>query len=364
MQNPFKPTAGKNPPALIGRDGVIDEFAEGIENGPGAPGRLMRITGMRGMGKTVMLNEIGSRARRMGWSVIDETANEGFCARILSSALPSGRVRGVTAAPSVLGVSLGSVAIDRDAPSLRSALSRAAAKCERGLLITLDEVQDASLDEIRDLSVAIQHVIREDANISFVFAGLPSMVESVVNGKTLTFLRRAVPVELGPVSVAEVALSLGETMEKSGMSVSDDVSRWLAESTRGYPFMIQLVGYHAWQVAHRRESTTIDERIARAGVELARERFEATVIEPALRRLPRTSIDYLLAMAELGDVSCESGAVASLLGKTPQQVSTYRARLIREDVIEASSWGRVSFAIPHMADYLNAHRDEMRAEMG
>jgi chromosomal replication initiation ATPase DnaA len=76
--NPLKPTAGKNPPVLIGRNHVIEEFVEGIENGPGAPSRLMRISGMRGMGKTVMLNEIGSQARRLGWDVIDETASEGF----------------------------------------------------------------------------------------------------------------------------------------------------------------------------------------------------------------------------------------------------------------------------------------------
>lgn len=183
MQNPFKPTAGKNPPALIGRDAVIAEFVEGVENGPGAPGRLMRITGMRGMGKTVMLNEIGRQAREMGWSVIDETASPGFCDRILESAMPGARVRGVTAGPSVLGVTLGSVEIERTALSLRKALEGQASKKDGGLLVTLDEVQDASLEEMRALAAAIQHVIRDDGNIAFVFAGLPSMIESVVNGK-------------------------------------------------------------------------------------------------------------------------------------------------------------------------------------
>lgn len=62
--NPFKPTAGMNPPELIGRDAVLDDFAEALENGPGAPDRLMRISGVRGTGKTVLLNALGDLARK------------------------------------------------------------------------------------------------------------------------------------------------------------------------------------------------------------------------------------------------------------------------------------------------------------
>ena len=362
MQNPFKPTAGKNPPVLIGRDVVIAEFVEGIENGPGAPGRLMRIAGMRGMGKTVMLNEIGRRAREMGWAVIEETASPGFCDRILASATPGARVRSVVAGPAVLGVSLGSVEMERVALSLRDALTALASKRGGGLLVTLDEVQDASLEEMRALAVAIQHVIRDDGNIAFVFAGLPSMIDSVVNGKTLTFLRRAVPMDLGPVSVSEAAISMKRTMVGSGLELSDGLARVLADATQGYPFMIQLVGYHVWQLAHRAEARMIDEDAAHDGIALARDRFDRTVIEPALQRLSGALIEYLLAMAKDEGAPSESGEVARRMGKTLQQVSSYRARLIREDVIEASSWGRVSFAIPYMADYLNAHRSELNVE--
>lgn len=362
--NPFKPTSGKNPPAFIGRDDVIEEFLEGIENGPGAPGRLMRIAGMRGMGKTVLLNEIGSRARELGWAVIDETASEGFCDRILAAALPDRRVSRVEASPSILGVSLGSVELDRAALSLRQALTGLVKGHGRGVLITLDEVQDASLDEMRALSVAVQHLIREDRDVAFIFAGLPSMIESVVNGRTLTFLRRAVPFDLGPVDSGEVALSLGQTMRASGLAIDDETCLQLASAAQGYPFMIQLVGYHTWQTAHRLGATRVDGEVARQGILRARERFDATVIEPVLQRLSDSAISYLLAMAVDEGASSESGAVAQRLGKTAQQVSTCRARLIREDVIEARGWGKVSFAIPHMAEYLNAHREDIASEIG
>ena len=356
-RNPFKPTAGKNPPVLIGRDFVVDEFAEGIENGPGAPSRLMRITGMRGMGKTVMLNELAAYARGMGWLVVEETASEGFCERILATLTPEARIGKLTAAPSILGVSLGGVELDRAALSLREALQDAIGRNGHGLLITLDEVQDASIDEMRALAVAIQHEIRDDAEIAFVFAGLPSMIENVVNGKTLTFLRRAVPIELSPVGEVEVALALAETMRDSGLEVADSVADQLARATHGYPFMVQLVGYHTWQLAKRSGTSQVDGKLAEDGIRLARERFDATVIEPALQRVSPSGIAYLLAMAEDGSGPSESGTVASRLGKTTSQVASVRAHLLGEDVIEAPSWGKVSFAIPYMAEYLNMHRE-------
>ena len=363
MRNPFKPTAGKNPPNLIGRDAVIDEFLEGIENGPGAPGRLMRISGMRGVGKTVMLNEIGSRARAVGWDVIDETASEGFCERMASRLATGPRATEFTANPSLFGVSLGSVKVEQAALTLRDLLAKHDRGGDSGLLITLDEVQDASIDEIRALSVAVQHEIREDANIAFVFAGLPSMMEDVVNGKTLTFLRRAVPVELEPVGVLPTALSMGSTMRETGIDVAGDVMELLAQATRGYPFMIQLVGYHAWQLASR-VGGVLDEGLASQAIVLARDRFDATVIEPALQRVAPGPMAYLLAMAEDEGAPSSTRAVAGRLGKDIQQASPIRARLIREDVIEATGWGKVSFAIPYLADYLVAHRDELLAEMG
>lgn len=151
-------------------------------------------------------------------------------------------------------------------------------------------------------------------------------------------------------------------MAGSGIELPAEISTFLADATRGYPFMIQLVGYHVWQIAHGAGAGRIDEEMAREGIALARDRFDRMVIEPALQRLPGTLVEYLLAMAEDGGAPSESGRVAARMGKTPQQVSSYRARLIREDVIEASAWGKVEFAIPYMADYLNAHRSELSAE--
>ncbi len=77
------------------------------------------------------------------------------------------------------------------------------------------------------------------------------MIESIINGKTLAFLRRALPFDLKAVAVTEVSYSLEETIEASGMELQPGIAGQLAEATQGYPFMIQLVGYYAWQLARR-----------------------------------------------------------------------------------------------------------------
>lgn len=86
------------------------------------------------------------------------------------------------------------------------------------------------------------------------------------------------------------------------------------------------------------------------------------VIEPALQRIPPTCIAYLLSMASLGQI-CSTSMVADGLNKTPQQVSSIRSRLLREAIIEAPSYGKVSFAIPCMHDYLNDHKAELETEL-
>ena len=88
MANPFHASFGVSPPLLVGRDGVLEDFVEALDDGPGASGRATLYTGARGAGKTVMLNAVEDRARERGWLVISETATPGFVARITQQHLP------------------------------------------------------------------------------------------------------------------------------------------------------------------------------------------------------------------------------------------------------------------------------------
>ncbi|MGH9056242.1 MAG: ATP-binding protein [Acidimicrobiales bacterium] len=88
MPNPFHPTFGVSPPLLVGRDQLLQEFIEGLEDGPGPAGRATLYSGARGSGKTVMLNAVEDRAKALGWVVISETASPDFAARITREHLP------------------------------------------------------------------------------------------------------------------------------------------------------------------------------------------------------------------------------------------------------------------------------------
>lgn len=355
--NPFKPTAGMNPPELIGRDMILDDFAEALENGPGAPDRLMRISGVRGVGKTVLLNALGDIARSKGMTVVDVASNPGFCERILHALEERRKVESLTIAPSILGVSLGSAELSRPSTELGEVMF--AASKHGGLLVTLDEIQDAQTDELRVLGNEIQLLIRQGADVAFAFAGLPTAIDGVVGIETLTFLQRARHVEITKLGNDEVAASFEETIRRSGGSTSSDVSRLLAEAAAGYPFMVQLVGYYTWQTSVRRESDKIELVDARKGIEVARKSFDGMVIEPALRRLPRKQVEYLLAMAACEGEVVSSGEVAAQMGCDVRDVGTYRKRLIDAALIEQVGYGRATLAIPYMKDYLRKHRDKL-----
>lgn len=351
--NPFKPTAGMNPPELIGRDMVLDDFREALENGPGAPDRLMRISGVRGTGKTVLLNALGEIARQEGFEVVDVASNAGFCGRILEALQRNVRLGSVSISPSILGVSLGSLEVSKSATHLGEAMFDAAKR--KGLLVTLDEIQDASTEEMRELGNEIQLLIRQEANVAFAFAGLPTSIDGVVVDETLTFLQRAKHIELTRLSDFEVGDSFEDTMERAGRRLDEGVSELLTKASAGYPFMVQLVGYYVWQVAARREASSISESDAQKGIKVALSSFNDMVIEPALRRVTGRQRQYLEALAQCDEAIATNREIASIMGLPSNKVGSYRRRLIDAGLIEQAGYGSVTFAIPYMRERLLEH---------
>lgn len=348
--NPFKPTAGMNPPELIGRDMMLSDFEEALDNGPGAPDRLMRISGVRGVGKTVLLNALGEVARARGFQVVDVASNSGFCDRILNALHRHMELTSVSVAPTVFGVNLGALEVSKSATQIGEAMFSASKR--GGLLITLDEVQDAPIDELRELGNEIQLLIRQGANVAFAFAGLPASVDGVVVDETLTFLQRAKHVKLARLSDFEVGESFEATMRRAGKTIEADLAEELVKASAGYPFMIQLVGYYVWQAAARRDSGVIASEDAEKGIRIARESFDSMVIEPALRRLSPMQEKYLRALARCGEGPSASGDVSALMGASSKDTGSYRKRLIDAALIESCGYGKVDFAIPYMREYL------------
>lgn len=375
QSNPFKPTAGRMPPLLVGRNNIIDDFHEGLDDGPGAPGRLMRVTGARGVGKTVMLTEFGRIAKDRKWEVIDETASSGLAQRLLDRLTPAPPAVNVSLKPSLSiaglgGLSFGEASIDhRQMPlTLREALSSRLDVLERksaGLLVTVDEAQAADRDDMIAIATAIQHLIRDERNVAFVFAGLPTIASKWLNDEVLTFLRRAQAEQLGDIPLLTVRDALEDTFRESGITMSGAPLDLATEATEGYPFMIQLVGYHIWRIARRRQrsadsgSHSVTEEDARQGIAHALSRLGDAVHGPELNGLSPIDKTYLLAMAQ-DDGPSLTATIAERMGKEPAYANVYRARLIEAQVIRDAGYGKVEFAIPYLRRYLRAHAAYIR----
>lgn len=372
--NPFKPSAGHVPPVLIGRDVVLADFEEGLDNGSGAPGRLMRVTGARGTGKTVILTEFKRMVERRGWQAISETASAGMAQRLLDKLRPQKGNFSFSFEPTVsvmnVGGSLGSIHYEKTRLplTLREAMGMRLNELEKhggGLLVTIDEAQAAERLDMIAIATAAQHLTSEDRNLAFVFAGLPSMSSKWLNDDVMTFLRRAQPERLGDVPLNEVSQALADTFYSTGITFDGEPLHIATQATSGYPFMIQLVGYHIWRRAMRRigdvnsGNIAVTAEDAELGVADALSRLGDTVHGPELDGLSPIDKTYLLAMAQ-DDGPSSTSVIAERMGKDVRYASIYRMRLIEAQVIEEKGYGRVDFAIPYLREYLREHAAYIR----
>ena len=221
FHNPFRPTAGAEPPRIIGRDDIALEFTESLNSGIGAPARLMRVAGPRGSGKTVLLCDLRDRARELGWKTAIVSAGPNLLLDLKDQIAESSLATNAS-----VGVNAGFVSAKFDVVPKESSLRKllgSAAKSSKGLFIAIDEVQDAPIDDMRAIASAVQLLIGEKVDIALAFAGLPAGVMDLINGKALTFLRRALPEDLAPINQVEVALSMGDSFIATGLTIEDDL---------------------------------------------------------------------------------------------------------------------------------------------
>lgn len=369
MASPFTPSFGASPPLLVGRDEQLDAFRSALEGGVGDPGRAMLLTGPRGAGKTVTLNALEDLARAQGWEVISETMRPGLAREIAESSLPhllgrvdpdaqTSHVTGVQGSAAGFGGGVTRVVDDRypAKPTLRSLVTTAADLLDRrgaGLLITIDEVHSAAaVEDLREIAQVVQHSFREGRQVAFVGAGLPSAVDDILNDEVLTFLRRAERFTLADVDPDDVAIALRQPIEAAGRSIDDEALAIATAGTRGYPFLVQLVGRHTWEATPSEDQISIDD--AHKGVEQAKRRVGRLVHEPALAGLSAVDRSFLTAMA-VDDGPSRMRDIAKRLDATQVYVGQYRLRLIAAELIHAAGHGRVDFTLPYLREWLREH---------
>lgn len=357
MRNPFKPTAGARPPLLIGRKNSLDGFKEALDDGPGAPGLLTIITGPRGVGKTVLLTAAEDFALRRGWVVVSETATVGLISRLTVSIKKRAQEFG-DGAPGrrVTAVVVGGLGVTTQLPPTTeppwretvTELVTVLSVHETGLLITIDEIHAVNREELTELAAVIQHLIREDLPVGLIVAGIPKAVSELLNEDVSTFLRRADRIDLDDIPIPDVEEAFAATFLATGIVITRRQITLAAVATGGYPFLIQLVGYHVWRRAVHGEISDVS---LVEGIEAATRRLGATVFHASMADLSRVDRAFLLTMAEDNGPS-RIASIATRLGENTKYVGVYRGRLLDAGVIVSVGHGLLDFAMPHFRQYL------------
>jgi hypothetical protein len=392
VMNPYAPGAGQRPPELAGRDRELRQFEVTLERvAAGRPERSMVLSGLRGVGKTVLLNALRSLAVKRAWGTgkvearpdqslrlplaqavhaavrevahrhrdperVDEVAGvvKAFALRTRLEDRKGIRWQPPTDVPAARGRA-DSGDLELDLTELFTDVAELARDLGVGVALFIDEMQDIPVSELAALCGACHEISQQGAPLVVVGAGLPHLPVALAASKSYAErLFRYVVVDRLPRDMADRALLVPAGSED--VDYEPDALDELYRLTDGYPYFVQAYGKVTWDVAVESPIRVTDVREAspEAEGELAIGFFGARYdrATPAER-------DYMRAMADLGanndDGSVTTAQVADALGRKPQSLSPARDGLIKKGLVYSSERGTVAFTVPHFGKFLRAH---------
>jgi hypothetical protein len=377
--NPYAPGAGTKPPALVGRDREIESFAVLLDRlGAGRTEQSMVITGLRGVGKTVLLNTFEDMAIERDWvrvykeceantSLPDVVARH--CHRILNKLKPSKRaaaaLRGALGSLSAftlrdpatgfeLDFDLAGRSIDTDRLSddftdLLLAVGQAALEAGRGVVFLFDEVQYIPASEWAPFVVGLHRTTQKNLPVTCVAVGLPSLPPLTGEAKSYSERLFDFPrIDRLKRTDADAALTL--PAEAHGVTFEQEALQYVFASTDGYPFFIQQYGKYAWNVAGGRTITLAD---ATKGGEAAQEALDEGFFSVRVERARPKEREFLRAMADLPGPPYKLRDLLPVLGKSKaSQVSVLRDSLIKKGLVYAPDLGVLDFTVPRFDDFM------------
>jgi len=374
VANPYAPGAGTPPPALVGRDETIEQAEIALRRLRSArTSQHLLITGLRGVGKTVLLAKLASVGEHLGYRVIrveavggDDTLRSLLrqARRIVESvgtgssmrrALRSIESVSLTIAGTGATVERQVTAPDRDAlADVLVDLATATADAGLGVMVAIDEAQRLDRHDLRRILAGVHRAGQDGLPLYAVVTGLPNLVGAVA--KAATYAERLFTVAaLGPLSPDQVAEAVTLPAGEIGVSWSSGAVERIVDLSDGYPFFVQTWAYHTWNAA-------VDDPISSADIDRGAPHAEATLdasfFAARIARIPASEVAYVRALASLGPGPHRSGDVAAAMGKTTPQVAAFRDRLISEGVVYAPRYGWVEFAIPHFDRHVSRELPE------
>ncbi|QXI16908.1 AAA family ATPase [Pseudomonas hamedanensis] len=380
--NPFNPGAGVSPPELAGRSEVLETADTALARTKrGKHAKSLMILGLRGVGKTVLLNQIKDRALALGYLAEMQEAHDG--AELKQLLIPVLRrvllrldrvqstveavKRGIRILRSFIGnitiaaggaeVTLGgdseagyadSGNLEDDLRDVLIATAEAARDAGTPVAILIDELQYLSKDELGALIRGI-HAVNQAALPLILFgAGLPQLAGQAGDAKSYAERLFEFP-RLGALLEIDAWKALRDPVEEEGASISDGALREIFEKTHGYPYFLQEWGYTAWNIAKEQSITEAD---AQAATEESIRKLDESFFRVRFDRTTPAEREYMRCLAELGEGPQRSADVAKALGRNATSLGPVRDSLIKKGMIYSPEYALIAFTVPLFDEFM------------
>jgi hypothetical protein len=383
-RNPYSPGAGVRPAQLAGRDPELEAFdVLRARTEAGRPERSILFYGLRGVGKTVLLNELAESAREDGWIVAkieadltgDRLPFRNQVAGALNQSLRHGQRRGaasrffhralrtfksfsVTASPDgsfSVGIDVepepgraDTGSILADLTDLAIDLAAAARDLSVGAALFIDEMQHLSLEELAALSQACHETGQRNLPFFVVGAGLPNLPGRLSEAKSYSE-RLFRYVRIDRLEREDAAAALTSPARDEDVEWTDAASSMVLDAADGYPYFIQQFGQTTWNAAGESPIDVLD---ATEGLRMGWDLLDQGFFRARWERATPAERGYLAAMAVDGEEHSSTGEVAARLGKKLTSLGPTRANLIAKGLVYAPEHGLIAFTVPGMAHFI------------
>jgi AAA ATPase domain len=384
LKNPFSPGAGSRPPELAGREEALTSASIALQRvilGRSAQSQI--FLGLRGTGKTVLLNEVLSLAEQAGYltSFVETPENKQLADLLYPqmrqalrklSAIEAAKAAAILALralrgfASVFKISLGDVEIgveaepgvadsgdlENDLAEMFGAIGKAAQAARKGWVLLIDEVQYLADDELAAVIVAVHRMSQRNLPVMVFAGGLPQIARLSGDAKSYSERLFVFPA-VGPLDNEAARIAIRKPLQDEGVDINEDALSLILAKTSGYPFFLQEWGHHSWDCAAASPITLND--VESASIQ-ALSRLDHGFFRVRFDRLTKAEVDYVKAMASLGAGPYKVNDVALALNKEPNSLGPRRASIIKKGMIYSPSYGDIDFTVPLFDDFLRRTR--------
>ncbi|MCI7305809.1 MAG: ATP-binding protein [Trueperella sp.] len=390
IDDPYTPNAGAKPTVLAGREDELDQFEVLLARSmKGRPARSMIITGLRGVGKTVLLNEFRERAERSGWVTVEFEASkhdEGRfrqqiamklrtallrissrarwderlekAARVLSSFSmsfdPDGAISASLNITDFAGLADSQV-LEYDLTELLVSVGEAAQAHKRGVVLLIDEIQFLDRNQLESLIMAIHKTVQRALPIALVGAGLPQIAELAGDAKSYSERLFTFP-KIDSLNEADASKAFADPARQEGVAWEEDALQRAIAVTEGYPYFIQELGSAVWRTA---PSSPFRRHDVDNAIPLFESRLDESFFRVRLDRATPLQAAYLRAMAELGPDPQKASAVANVIHRGSQSLGPTRSELINMGLLYTPSHGYAAFTVPQFDRFMQREMPEV-----